>query len=302
MALHGRSVGQPAARSAPLPAVHSRASSASPPTPAVSLDRPRPGTARAANLYSRAPDAADRARADRSEAERLASRSRPGTAKRREHGDRAGRGERGERGERSRAGLRAESASVVKSRLQETEKRPIREQPGSLKKPGCVTGGVGSDSSSEPVEDSIVCPVCGRCRCDACRAPRPLPQRLLCDTCLLSVDTCVDFTSCMCCVKAAAYHCAASDSGSRAADRPCSCAPAGAGCCLRWTALLLLTALVPCLACYWPLRAAARLAQVCYGRGEGCSCPPPEPRDAAPVARRADRPAVSDPPRLCARD
>ncbi|XP_037087682.1 protein sprouty-like, partial [Pollicipes pollicipes] len=120
--------------------------------------------------------------------------------------------------------------------------------------------------AAAPEADSIVCPACGRCRCEACRTPRVLPQRLLCGrTCLLSADTCVDWASCVCCVKAAAYHCAASDSGSPAVDRPCACGPAGASCCVRWTALLLLTALVPCLACYWPLRAAARLAEACYG-------------------------------------
>ncbi|XP_043234016.1 protein sprouty-like [Amphibalanus amphitrite] len=287
MALHGRTVDP---SSAP-PAVHRRAQSASPPTPAVSLDRPRPGAERAANLYSLAPCVVQRR-----DHEATPARGRPGASQRSQHG---------QRGVSGRADS-AEKASAAKARLREpgAEKRPVREQPGPLKKPSRAESSAGGDSGSEPTEDSIVCVVCGRCRCEACRTPRPLPQRLLCGrTCLLSADTCVDFASCMCCVKAAAYHCAASDSGSAAADRPCSCTPSGAGCCLRWTTLLLLTALVPCLACYWPLRAAARLAQACYGRGDGCTCPrPPEPGPpAGPVPRRADRPAVADPPRLCAR-
>ena len=281
MALHGRTEEQPSAPAA----VHGRASSASPPPLAVTLDRPRPGAERAGNLYSLAPRAA----------ERPAARGRPAPAQRGQHGHRAG---------PSRSDS-AEKASAGKTRLREQglEKRPVREQPGPLKKPAAPEPASGGDSGSE-LEDSIVCARCGRCRCEACRTPRPLPQRLLCGrTCLLSADTCVDFASCMCCVKAAAYHCAASDSGSAAADRPCACSPAGTGCCLRWSALLLLLPLVPCLACYWPLRAAARLAQVCYSRGDGCTCPrPPEPGPPpGPVPRRADRPAVADPPRLCER-
>ena len=50
--------------------------------------------------------------------------------------------------------------------------------------------------------DSIICGGCGRCRCEACRSPRPLPSSWLCDNgCLCSAETVVDTLSCMCCVK-----------------------------------------------------------------------------------------------------
>ena len=82
-------------------------------------------------------------------------------------------------------------------------------------------------SASEP--DSIICVVCGRCRCAACASPKPLPSHWLCNnSCLCSAQAAVDSLSCMCCVKAAFYHCGEkldqdSDKEDNWVDSPCSC-------------------------------------------------------------------------------
>jgi hypothetical protein len=47
-------------------------------------------------------------------------------------------------------------------------------------------------SPSSTSSDSIICGGCGRCRCAACRSPRPLPSTWLCDnSCLLSPESVV---------------------------------------------------------------------------------------------------------------
>ena len=81
-----------------------------------------------------------------------------------------------------------------------------------------------------PASDSIICVVCGRCRCTACATPKPLPQVWLCDnSCLCSAPSIVDTVSCMCCVKGAWYHCGErldqdSDQDDTGwIDSPCSC-------------------------------------------------------------------------------
>ncbi|GLV36108.1 sprouty [Carabus blaptoides fortunei] len=54
---------------------------------------------------------------------------------------------------------------------------------------------------------NIICSECGRCRCESCRAPRPLPSRWVCDNaCLCSADALIDYASCLCCVKGLYYH------------------------------------------------------------------------------------------------
>ncbi|XP_046395844.1 protein sprouty [Ischnura elegans] len=128
---------------------------------------------------------------------------------------------------------------------------------------------------------SIMCNECNRCRCEACRSPRPLPSAWLCrDACFCSAETTVDYASCLCCVKGMFYHCGGKEGyegGSGAtscADDPCSCAPPRR--CLRWACLCALTACLPCLLCYWPLRGVAGAVERCYGRyaSTGCRCQP----------------------------
>ena len=82
---------------------------------------------------------------------------------------------------------------------------------------------------SSPGSESIICVVCGRCRCVACGTPSSLPSRWLCDnSCLCSAESAVDTLSCMCCVKAAFYHCGErmtedTDKEDSWVDSPCSC-------------------------------------------------------------------------------
>ncbi|XP_014664609.1 PREDICTED: protein sprouty-like [Priapulus caudatus] len=132
----------------------------------------------------------------------------------------------------------------------------------------------------------IICPECGKCRCALCTNPRPLPEKWLCgNKCLCSATQAVDYCTCMKCVKAGFYLCAGdeSDSGSESVDEPCSCAPEQRGC-ARWTCLAALSLALPCLLCYWPLRACTRLAEHCYNcyHGSGCHCQhrPASARDA----------------------
>ena len=87
----------------------------------------------------------------------------------------------------------------------------------------------GSGPGLSPGSESIICVVCGRCRCVACGTPSALPSRWLCDnSCLCSAESAVDTLSCMCCVKAAFYHCGErmtedADKEDSWVDSPCSC-------------------------------------------------------------------------------
>jgi protein sprouty family protein 2 len=130
--------------------------------------------------------------------------------------------------------------------------------------------------------DSIICRQCQRCKCEACRAPRQLPSKWLCnDKCLCSGPATVDYCSCMCCVRGLFYHWAKDyemDTDVSCADQPCSCAPHQR--LLRWCCLGLLAFPLPCLCCYWPLRGCLALTQGCYSKctGHGCRCRTQEKR------------------------
>ncbi|KAK9508649.1 hypothetical protein O3M35_006160 [Rhynocoris fuscipes] len=119
-------------------------------------------------------------------------------------------------------------------------------------------------------QDSIICAECGKCRCDSCRSPRSPPSAWLCsDLCYCSVDSCVDYASCLCCVKGAMYHCSEEPSW---ADDPCSCSGSGWG--TRWACLSIASLFLPCLWCYCPLRSAADACSRGYAActHRGCTC------------------------------
>ena len=86
-----------------------------------------------------------------------------------------------------------------------------------------------SSPTSAPTTESIICVRCGRCRCAACATPRALPSAWLCDnSCLCSAESALDTLTCMCCVKAAFYHCGERvdqdcDKEDSWVDSPCSC-------------------------------------------------------------------------------
>ncbi|KPI91176.1 PREDICTED: protein sprouty homolog 3 [Papilio xuthus] len=130
-----------------------------------------------------------------------------------------------------------------------------------------VTSQPGADKRRAPAEQSIVCEECGRCRCEQCARPRPLPSRWLCGSCLCSAEACVDYASCMCCVKALLYHCGG---GEEEAREPCACGP-------RLWCVGALALPLPCLCLYWPLRACAAAGAAAYARisRAGCRCPAP---------------------------
>lgn len=139
---------------------------------------------------------------------------------------------------------------------------------------GAASASAGPSGSDAQTECSIICRECGKCRCDACRQPRPMPSLWLCDNfCYCSVESCVDYASCLCCVKGLMYHCATRDGDDdTCADDPCSCGPhrrLGRWACLGFTSLLL-----PCLCCYWPLKGVAAACESCYARctTRGCRC------------------------------
>jgi len=139
--------------------------------------------------------------------------------------------------------------------------------------------------------DSIICGDCGRCRCEACRSPRPLPSSWLCDNgCLCSLESVVDTLSCMCCVKGGLYHCGEGltrDPDTRDEtwiDKPCSCAPNKWW--LRWSCLLCLSVPLPCLLCYPVLKGAAAATEKCYqaATAQGCRCPPSSRAPSSPLS------------------
>ncbi|XP_046747707.1 protein sprouty homolog 2-like [Diprion similis] len=140
---------------------------------------------------------------------------------------------------------------------------------------------------------SIMCEYCGRCRCESCREPPPLPSRWLCDNaCFCSAETALDYASCLCCVKGLFYHCGDAGSGvenegegaGSCADEPCSCN--GSSRLARWTCLGALALALPCLLCYWPLKGCVALCEACYARhaSHGCRCDPSAAAVAAATA------------------
>lgn len=128
-------------------------------------------------------------------------------------------------------------------------------------------------------QSSIICVACGRCRCTACATPRSLPSAWLCDnSCHCSLQSCLDTVTCLCCVKAAFYHCGERvdpeiDKEDSWVDKPCSCSQNKW--LLRWGCLAFLSIPLPCLLCYPLLRGVARGAEACYQTTtrQGCRCP-----------------------------
>ncbi|KAG5327567.1 SPY protein, partial [Pseudoatta argentina] len=160
----------------------------------------------------------------------------------------------------------------------------VTKQPVSFTKEPANTLGT---RTYDPAGLSIICDFCGRCRCESCREPPPLPSKWLCDnTCLCSAETVLDYASCLCCVKGLFYHCVDSGSGggvdssmngeaaTSCADEPCSCT--GNRVASRWACLGALSLVMPCLLCYWPLRGCVTLCEACYARhaAQGCRCNP----------------------------
>lgn len=133
---------------------------------------------------------------------------------------------------------------------------------------------VGSSKCATAAGPSIMCSECGRCKCDSCGQPRPLPERWICnDKCFCSADATIDYATCLCCAKGLFYHCSETESES-CADDPCGCGPHNRS--ARWTCLAALSCVLPCLWLYWPLQACKSALETCYARhsAHGCRCRP----------------------------
>ncbi|KAK2726556.1 protein sprouty homolog 4-like [Artemia franciscana] len=163
------------------------------------------------------------------------------------------------------------------SRQKKARPSAITKQPsGFIKKTNTPESDVALVDDAECIADrtSIICPECGKCRCESCRTSRSLPSKWICNNkCLCSAETIVDYVTCLCCVKGLFYHCAGENDGnSSCADRPCSCAPHRK--CERWTCMAALAVPLPCLLCYWPLQGIVRLVEMCYQKcaTDGCRC------------------------------
>ncbi|XP_062295285.1 sprouty-related, EVH1 domain-containing protein 2-like [Scomber scombrus] len=77
------------------------------------------------------------------------------------------------------------------------------------------------------------------------------------------IQTCIRRVSFMWCADSLLYHCMSDTEGDY--SDPCSCDTSDERFCLRWTALVGLSLLAPCMCCYGPLRA-------CYRCGVACHC------------------------------
>ncbi|KAM8904253.1 protein sprouty homolog 2 [Spinachia spinachia] len=122
------------------------------------------------------------------------------------------------------------------------------------------------------------CEDCGRCRCPECSRPRVLPSCWMCGRrCVCSVQSAVEYGTCVCCVKGLFYHCS-SDDEDTCADKPFSCTQSH--CCVRWTTVSLLSLLFPCLLCYLPAKGCVAVCQSCYDRvaRPGCRCRSANPK------------------------
>lgn len=116
------------------------------------------------------------------------------------------------------------------------------------------------------------CDRCSRCKCRDCTAATPLPACWLCERrCLCSAEAVVEYTTCVCCLKALLYHCSSDDEDS-SADAPFSCNKSRR--CTRWSTAAGMAFVLPCLLCYGPARGCLALCQLCHNHTHrtGCRC------------------------------
>jgi hypothetical protein len=127
--------------------------------------------------------------------------------------------------------VKRSSRTVIKTQSvsqSPTNSTVITQAPHPCTKPEKASSSTTSATSPTSTE-SIICVRCGRCRCAACATPRALPSAWLCDnSCLCSAESALDTLTCMCCVKAAFYHCGERvdqdcDKEDSWVDSPCSC-------------------------------------------------------------------------------
>lgn len=164
----------------------------------------------------------------------------------------------------------ADSSQIIRAQpkrveLNSEELKPLNDESRA------VVAVPGSGSKSKGAH-SNKCEDCGRCRCPECSRPRALPSCWMCGRrCMCSVQSAVEYGTCVCCVKGLFYHCS-SDDEDTCADKPFSCTQPH--CCVRWATASLLSLCFPCLLCYLPAKGCVAACQCCYDRvtRPGCRC------------------------------
>ncbi|KAI5619387.1 protein sprouty-like 2 [Silurus asotus] len=164
----------------------------------------------------------------------------------------------------------------------------IREQPKSSDLKEEETKLLGSSSTDHNMESKqettkqhnkkhpSPCDRCRRCKCRDCAAATPLPSCWLCGRrCLCSAEAVVEYSTCVCCLKAVLYHCSSDDEDS-SADAPFSCRESRR--CTRWSTAAAMAFFLPCLLCYGPARGCLALCQLCHNctHRTGCRCKDPK--------------------------
>ncbi|KAF3857223.1 hypothetical protein F7725_009082 [Dissostichus mawsoni] len=153
-----------------------------------------------------------------------------------------------------------------RAELNSEELKPLNDEPRAL------LAVPGSGSNKNKSIHTNKCEDCGRCCCPECRRPRVLPSCWMCSRrCVCSLQSAVEYGTCVCCVKGLFYHCS-SDDEDTCADKPFSCSQSH--CCVRWTTVSLFSLLFPCLLCYLPAKGCVGACQSCYDRSTrpGCRC------------------------------
>lgn len=88
-------------------------------------------------------------------------------------------------------------------------------------------------------------------------------RRSVCADAPDDVLTCINVVTCSCVADAVAYHCLANEDGDY--EPMCVCSPSSARSTARCAILVLLSFILPCLCCFWPLMGCRRCAI-------GCGC------------------------------
>ncbi|XP_053559604.1 protein sprouty homolog 1 [Bombina bombina] len=148
--------------------------------------------------------------------------------------------------------------------------RVVRMQP---KASALVVEDLKSSVQVDSTHQRFICEQCRKCKCGECTTPRTLPSCLACNRqCLCSAESMVEYSTCMCLVKAFFYHCSNDDEGDSDADNPCSCTRSH--CCSRYLCMGVMSLFLPCLLCYPPAKGCLKLCRGCYDRVNrpGCRC------------------------------
>ncbi|XP_045071709.1 protein sprouty homolog 2-like [Coregonus clupeaformis] len=156
--------------------------------------------------------------------------------------------------------------------LKQEELKPLVSTAGGAVVVTVPGGGAPAAREGLLVKHTYRCEDCGQCKCQECMCPRALPSCWMCGRrCVCSAQNVIDYGTCVCCVKGLFYHCS-SDDEDTCADKPFSCSQSH--CCVRWSAMGLLSLFLPCLLCYLPAKGCLAACQSCYDRVKrpGCRC------------------------------